>query len=87
MGMSFLRRCRVDMLDTGIDVLEILNLVFFKKMMSRAKFWPMIRRGTGLCEGLIDGKDKEQFYIFDLCGNFEFFRLHSKGREARVLAN
>ncbi|MCK9315579.1 MAG: DEAD/DEAH box helicase family protein [Verrucomicrobia bacterium] len=76
----------VDMLDTGIDVPEILNLVFFKKVMSRAKFWQMIGRGTRLCEGLIDGKDKEQFYIFDLCGNFEFFSLHSKGREAGTVA-
>ena len=72
----------VDMLDTGIDVPEILNLVFFKRVMSRAKFWQMIGRGTRTCEGLIDGKDKPQFYIFDLCGNFDFFRLHAKGREA-----
>lgn len=72
----------VDMLDTGIDVPEILNLVFFKKVLSRAKFWQMIGRGTRLCEGLLDGKDKQQFYIFDLCRNFEFFRLHAKGREA-----
>jgi len=76
----------VDMLDTGIDVPEILNLVFFKKVMSRAKFWQMIGRGTRICEGLLDGKDKEQFYIFDLCGNFEFFRLHAKGREAGTVA-
>ena len=76
----------VDMLDTGIDVPEILNLVFFKKVMSRAKFWQMIGRGTRTCEKLVDGKDKEQFYIFDLCGNFEFFRLHSKGREAGLVA-
>jgi type I restriction enzyme R subunit len=74
----------VDMLDTGIDVPEILNLVFFKKVLSRAKFWQMIGRGTRLCEGLMDGKDKEEFYIFDLCGNFEFFRLHSKGQEAKI---
>lgn len=72
----------VDMLDTGIDVPEILNLVFFKKVMSRAKFWQMIGRGTRTCEGLIDGADKRQFYIFDLCSNFAFFRLHAKGREA-----
>ncbi len=76
----------VDMLDTGIDVPEILNLVFFKKVMSRAKFWQMIGRGTRICEGLMDGKDKEQFFIFDLCSNFEFFRLHSKGREAGMVA-
>ena len=69
----------VDMLDTGIDVPEVLNLMFFKKVMSKAKFWQMIGRGTRLCPGLIDGKDKEKFYIFDLCGNFEFFRM-SKGK-------
>ncbi len=65
----------VDMLDTGIDVPECLNLVFFKKVMSKAKFWQMIGRGTRLCPGLLDGKDKEKFYIFDFCGNFEFFRM------------
>ena len=55
----------VDMLDTGIDVPEVLNLVFFKKVMSKAKFWQMIGRGTRLCPGLIDGGDKDKFYIFD----------------------
>ncbi len=69
----------VDMLDTGIDVPEVLNLVFFKKVMSKAKFWQMIGRGTRLCPGLLDGKDKDKFYIFDFCGNFEFFRM-KKGR-------
>lgn len=69
----------VDMLDTGIDVPEVLNLVFFKKVMSKAKFWQMIGRGTRLCPRLIDGEDKEKFYIFDFCGNFEFFR-ENKGR-------
>ena len=57
---------------TGIDVPEVLNLVFFKKVMSYAKFWQMIGRGTRLCTGLIDGEDKSKFYIFDFCGNFEF---------------
>ncbi len=66
----------VDMLDTGIDVPECLNLVFFKKVMSKAKFWQMIGRGTRLCPGLKDGKDKDKFYIFDFCGNFEFFRMN-----------
>ena len=70
----------VDMLDTGIDVPEVLNLVFFKKVMSKAKFWQMIGRGTRLCPGLLDGQDKKKFYIFDLCGNFEFFRM-SQGKE------
>lgn len=69
----------VDMLDTGIDVPEVLNLVFFKKVMSKAKFWQMIGRGTRLCEGLLDGADKDKFYIFDFCGNFEFFR-NSQGK-------
>ena len=69
----------VDMLDTGIDVPDILNLVFFKKVMSYAKFWQMIGRGTRLCPGIIDGGDKSKFYIFDFCGNFEFFRM-GKGR-------
>ncbi len=73
----------VDMLDTGIDVPEVLNLVFFKKVMSKAKFWQMIGRGTRLCEGLIDNKDKEKFYIFDFCNNFEFFRI-KKGRETLI---
>ena len=65
----------VDMLDTGIDVPECLNLVFFKKVMSKAKFWQMIGRGTRLCPALKDGEDKDKFYIFDFCGNFEFFRM------------
>jgi len=72
----------VDMLDTGIDVPEVLNLVFFKKVMSKAKFWQMIGRGTRLCPGLLDGTDKEKFYIFDFCGNFEFFRMNDKGKPA-----
>ena len=76
----------VDMLDTGIDVPEVLNLVFFKKVMSKAKFWQMIGRGTRLCPGLMDGQDKSKFYIFDFCGNFEFFRM-SKGKPtANMLA-
>jgi len=71
----------VDMLDTGIDVPEVLNLVFFKKVLSKAKFWQMIGRGTRLCPGLLDGEDKKNFYIFDFCGNFEFFRV-SPGKPA-----
>lgn len=72
----------VDMLDTGIDVPEILNLVFFKKVRSKAKFWQMIGRGTRLCPRLIDGRDKTEFYIFDICSNFAFFRLNDKGKES-----
>ena len=76
----------VDMLDTGIDVPEVLNLVFFKKVMSKAKFWQMIGRGTRLCPGLIDGKDKDKFYIFDFCGNFEFFRMSKGNATASALS-
>ncbi len=73
----------VDMLDTGIDVPEVLNLVFFKKVMSKAKFWQMIGRGTRLCPNLLDGEDKEKFYIFDFCNNFEFFRMN-KGKDSTI---
>lgn len=80
----------VDMMDTGIDVPECVNLVFFKKVHSKTKFWQMIGRGTRLCKGLtcidrIDGeyKDKRRFLIFDYCGNFEYFRAHKEGFESR----
>ena len=76
----------VDMLDTGIDVPEVLNLVFFKKVMSKAKFWQMIGRGTRLCPGLMDGEDKKKFYIFDFCGNFEFFRMNKDRPTADMMA-
>ena len=76
----------VDMLDTGIDVPEVLNLVFFKKVMSKAKFWQMIGRGTRLCPGLMDGEDKGKFYIFDFCGNFEFFRMNQGRPTANMIA-
>ena len=80
----------VDMMDTGIDVPECVNLVFFKKVRSKTKFWQMIGRGTRLCKGLacvdqIDGAytGKRRFLIFDYCGNFEYFREHKEGYEAR----
>lgn len=76
----------VDMLDTGIDVPEVVNLVFFKKVMSKAKFWQMIGRGTRLCPGLLDGENKKVFYIFDFCGNFEFFRMGGKSKSANQIA-
>ena len=76
----------VDMLDTGIDIPEVLNLVFFKKVMSKAKFWQMIGRGTRRCDGLMDGKDKDKFYIFDFCGNFEFFRMNNGKPTANQIA-
>ena len=74
----------VDMLDTGIDIPEILNLVFFKRVRSKTKFWQMIGRGTRLCEDLLGvGHHKEGFRIFDYCGNFEFFRTNKNGKEAK----
>lgn len=76
----------VDMLDTGIDVPEVVNLVFFKKVMSKAKFWQMIGRGTRPCSKLLDGEDKKKFYIFDFCGNFEFFRMNKGKATANMMA-
>ena len=64
----------VDMLDTGIDVPEVVNLVFFKLVRSRTKFWQMLGRGTRLCRDLFGpGQDKQFFSVFDYCGNLEFF--------------
>ncbi len=64
----------VDMLDTGIDVPEVANLVFFKPVRSKTKFWQMVGRGTRLCPDLFGpGQDKVFFYIFDYCENLEFF--------------
>ena len=78
----------VDMLDTGIDIPEILNLVFFKKVRSYSKFWQMIGRGTRLCPNLLgEGIDKERFLIFDFCNNFEFFRVNKNGFENRIQAS
>ncbi len=76
----------VDMLDTGVDVPEVVNLVFFKKVMSKIKFNQMIGRGTRLCPDLAcsDGENgiyegKKYFYIFDWLRNFEFFRVYKDG--------
>jgi type I restriction enzyme, R subunit len=80
----------VDMLDTGIDVPEIVNLVFFKPVRSKTKFWQMIGRGTRLCPNLFGpGRHKEFFYIFDWCRNFEFFNQNpdvTEGASADTLA-
>jgi type I restriction enzyme R subunit len=80
----------VDMLDTGIDVPEIVNLVFFKPVRSKTKFWQMIGRGTRLCPNLFGpGRHKEFFYIFDWCRNFEFFNQNpdvTEGAGADTLA-
>jgi type I restriction enzyme, R subunit len=75
----------VDMLDTGIDVPEIVNLVFFKLVRSKTKFWQMIGRGTRLCEDLFDpGKDKKEFIVFDYCQNLEFFDANPDGYDSGI---
>lgn len=72
----------VDMLDTGIDVPEAANLVFFKPVYSKTKFWQMIGRGTRPCENLFGpGEDKVDFKIFDFCGNFRYFNENPQGVE------
>ncbi|RBY80902.1 restriction endonuclease subunit R [Geodermatophilus sp. TF02-6] len=64
----------VDMLDTGIDVPDVVNLVFFKPVRSKAKYWQMIGRGTRLRPDLYGpGQDKADFYLFDFCQNIEYF--------------
>ncbi|MGD0467706.1 MAG: DEAD/DEAH box helicase family protein [Terriglobales bacterium] len=64
----------VDMLDTGIDIPEIVNLVFFKMVRSKTKFWQMVGRGTRLRPDLFGmGRNKKYFYVFDYCQNLEFF--------------
>ena len=73
----------VDMLDTGIDVPEVANLVFFKPVYSKIKFWQMIGRGTRLCPDLYGpNDDKQDFRVFDFCYNFDFFRENPDGIEA-----
>lgn len=75
----------VDMLDTGIDVPDVLNLVFFKIVKSKIKFMQMIGRGTRLSKDIFGaGKDKEFFYIFDWCRNFEYFDNNPDGVKAAV---
>jgi type I restriction enzyme R subunit len=72
----------VDMLDTGIDVPEVVNLVFFKMVRSKSKFWQMIGRGTRLCPDLFGpGEDKQDFFVFDFCGNLEYFSQDLPGSD------
>src|SRR6185437_4202558 len=72
----------VDMLDTGIDIPEVVNLVFFKLVRSKTKFWQMLGRGTRLCPDLFGpGQHKECFFLFDYCQNLEFFNQNEKGIE------
>jgi type I restriction enzyme, R subunit len=74
----------VDMLDTGIDIPEVVNLVFFKIVRSKTKFWQMIGRGTRLSPDLFGpGRDKEFFYLFDYCDNLAFFGANAAGIESR----
>lgn len=75
----------VDMLDTGIDIPEIVNLVFFKPVKSQSKFWQMIGRGTRLCPDLFGkGADKKNFFIFDVCDNFAFFETSIAKEEGGI---
>ncbi len=75
----------VDMLDTGIDVPEVVNLVFFKLVRSKTKFWQMIGRGTRLCPDLFGpGQDKAFFTVFDFCQNLEFFSQDAPTVEGSV---
>lgn len=75
----------VDMLDTGIDVPEVVNLVFFKIVRSKAKFWQMVGRGTRLCKDLYGPEqDKKDFFIFDFCQNLEFFSQELEGSEGAL---
>ena len=74
----------VDMLDTGIDIPEVANLVFFKPVYSKIKFWQMIGRGTRLCPELFGpDDDKRDFRVFDFCFNFDFFRENPEGIQDR----
>lgn len=76
----------VDMLDTGIDVPEVVNLVFFKKVRSKIKFWQMIGRGTRLCKDLFGpDQDKENFLVFDYGANFEYFRADPQEGDGRLI--
>ena len=75
----------VDMLDTGVDVPEVVNLVFFKLVRSVSKFWQMIGRGTRLCADLYGpGQDKTNFYVFDFCMNLEYFNQPGAGSEGSL---
>jgi type I restriction enzyme R subunit len=75
----------VDMLDTGIDIPEVVNLVFFKLVRSKTKFWQMLGRGTRLCPDLFGpGEDKKFFYLFDYCQNLEYFSQNPATTEGNV---
>ncbi|ALM07745.1 restriction endonuclease subunit R [Sediminicola sp. YIK13] len=76
----------VDMLDTGIDIRELVNLVFAKPVYSYTKFWQMIGRGTRLLEPTQMKSwctEKDVFLILDCWDNFEYFKLKPKGKELK----
>ncbi len=78
----------VDMLDTGIDVPEVVNLVFFKLVRSKTKFWQMLGRGTRLCPDLFGpGQHKQFFYLFDYCQNLEYFSQNLETTDGAVGAS
>jgi len=76
----------VDMLDTGIDVRELVNLVFAKPVYSYTKFWQMIGRGTRLLDASKPKSwctEKDNFLILDCWDNFDYFKLNPKGKELK----
>ena len=78
----------VDMLDTGIDVPDVVNLVFFKPVHSRTKYWQMVGRGTRLSTDLYGpGDDKRDFVIFDVCQNIEYFNEDYPAAESTGVAS
>ncbi len=77
----------VDMLDTGVDVREITNLVFAKPVYSYTKFWQMIGRGTRLLEKEKIKPwctEKDTFLILDCWDNFEYFKINPRGKELQA---
>ncbi|MCD6494913.1 restriction endonuclease subunit R, partial [Candidatus Bipolaricaulota bacterium] len=79
----------VDMLDTGVDIHEVVNLVFAKPVYSYVKFWQMIGRGTRvLPDDPVQRKPwcpkKDRFLIIDCWGNFDYFDMHPAGRDPQV---
>ncbi len=75
----------IDMLDTGIDIPEVVNLVFFKLVRSKTKFWQMVGRGTRLCPDLFGpGQHKQFFYLFDYCQNLEYFSQNPETTEGAL---
>ncbi|MHC1726836.1 MAG: helicase-related protein [Syntrophobacteraceae bacterium] len=74
----------VDMLDTGIDVPPIRNLVFAKPVFSKVKFWQMLGRGTRTWTDPVSGCEKADFLVIDHWDNFDYFQVNKDGREGAV---